>query len=135
MDQLVRDLKFTLRNLGRSPGLAVVIAASLALGIGANTAIFSLIRAVMLKSLPVQEPERLVLFHWHGESWPKGLNQSGSGGPRGYRASSRSQAYPFFRQVRTLTGEFDSVFAFAPLGADRLNTTLSAGGGAERVDG
>ena len=68
MDGFLRDLRFTIRNMGRSPGLAVVIAVSLALGIGANTAIFSLIHAVMMKSLPVQEPERLVLLHWFGET-------------------------------------------------------------------
>src|SRR5687768_11007926 len=102
----------------RSPGLAAVIAASLALGIGANTAIFSLIHAVMMKSLPVQEPERLRLLHWFGETWPRGLVQSGSGGPNNpaYKAASRSQAYPFFREVRKETGLFDAVFAFAPLG-------------------
>ncbi|HVD91008.1 MAG TPA: hypothetical protein VNC21_01950, partial [Vicinamibacterales bacterium] len=46
---MLRDVRFTVRNMARSPGLAVVIAVSLALGIGANTAIFSLIHAVMLK--------------------------------------------------------------------------------------
>src|SRR4051812_50178757 len=81
MDGFFKDLRFTVRNMGRSPGLAVVIAVSLALGIGANTAIFSLIRAVMLKSLPVQDPDRLVLLHWYGEAWPRGVSQSGSGGP------------------------------------------------------
>ena len=68
VDSVFRDLRFTLRNMGRSPGLAIVIAVSLALGIGANTAIFSLIHAVMLKSLPVQEPERLALLHWYGDA-------------------------------------------------------------------
>jgi hypothetical protein len=70
MGGVLRDVRFTLRNMGRSPGLAIVIAISLALGIGANTAIFSLIHAVMLKSLPVEEPDRLVLLHWYGETWP-----------------------------------------------------------------
>jgi predicted permease len=137
MDGLLRDLKFSLRNMARSPGLAAVIAASLALGIGANTAIFSLIRAVMMKSLPVREPERLVLFHWRGDTWPRGLNQSGSGGPNNpaYKAASRSQAYPFFRIVAAQTDLFEQAFAFAPLGGERRNTTLSADNGAERVDG
>ena len=137
MDGFFRDLRFTVRNMGRSPGLAVVIAVSLALGIGANTAIFSLIRAVLLRSLPVQDPERLVLLHWHADAWPRGLNQSGSGGPGNpaYKAASRSLAYPFFRELEAQTATFASVFAFAPLGSDRRNTTLSADGGAERVDG
>ena len=123
--------------MGRSPGLAAVIALSLALGIGANTAIFSLIRTVLLKGLPVQDPDRLVLLHWHGEAWPGGLNQSGSGGPRNpvYPASSRSQAYPFFREIHKQSDLFESVFAFAPLGSDRRNITVAADNAAERADG
>jgi predicted permease len=137
MESMLRDVRFSLRNMGRSPGLAVVIAVSLALGIGANTAIFSLIHAVMLESLPVHDPERLVLLHWHGTAWPRGLNQSGKGGPANpaYKAASRSQAYPFFQELRRETGVFESVFAFAPLGSERRNVTLAADGGAERVDG
>jgi len=137
MDHFVRDLKYAARNLTRTPGLALVIVGSLALGIGANTAIFSLIRTVILKGLPVREPERLVLLHWYGEAWPRGLSQSGRGGPNNpaYQAASRSQAYPFFRIVAAQTDLFESVFAFAPLGSERGNTTLSSDGGAERVDG
>jgi macrolide transport system ATP-binding/permease protein len=136
VDAMLRDLRFTLRNMGRSPGLALVIAASLALGIGANTAIFTLIRDVMMKSLPVPEPERLVMLHWFGERWPKGLNQSGSGGPNNpaYKSASRSLAYPFFRELQKDTGSYEAVFAFAPLGSERQNTTLTADGSAERVD-
>jgi len=137
VESVFRDLRFTLRNMGRSPGLAIVIALSLALGIGANTAIFSLIHAVMMKSLPVQEPERLALLHWYGDAWPRGLNQSGTGGPNNpaYKAASRSLPYPFFQTVRHETGLFDAVFAFAPLGAERNNVTLATDGGGERVDG
>jgi predicted permease len=60
LEDLGKDLRYTARTLRRSPGFLVVSVLSLALGIGANTAIFSLINAVMLRSLPVQEPERLV---------------------------------------------------------------------------
>lgn len=137
MDGFLKDLRFTLRNMGRSPGLAAVIALSLALGIGANTAIFSLIRTVLLNGLPVQDPDQLVLLHWRGEAWPGGLSQSGSGGPRNpaYQASSRSQAYPFFREIHKQSDLFESVFAFAPLGSDRRNVTVTADNAAERVDG
>jgi predicted permease len=137
MDGFLRDLRFTLRNMGRSPGLAAVIAVSLALGIGANTAIFSLIRAVMLESLPVRDPGRLVLMHWHADAWPRGLNQSGSGGPSNpaYKAASRSLPFPFARALAEETALFESVFAFAPLGPERQNTTLADDSGGERVDG
>jgi macrolide transport system ATP-binding/permease protein len=136
MDGLFRDIRFALRNMARSPGLAGAIAISLALGIGANTAIFSLIRAVLLKTLPVQQPERLVLFYWGADAWPPGLNQSGAGGPRDtvWRSSSRSLAFPLVHEL-TSASEFSSVFAFAPLGMGRENTTLASGGTAGRVDG
>jgi predicted permease len=60
LEDIGQDLRYAARTLGRSPGFLVVSVLSLALGIGANTAIFSLIDAVMLRSLPVQHPERLV---------------------------------------------------------------------------
>ena len=60
LEDLWKDLRYTSRTLGRSPGFLAVSVLSLALGIGANTAVVSLINAVLLRSLPVQEPERLV---------------------------------------------------------------------------
>src|SRR5215472_700617 len=60
LEDIGQDLRYAARTLGRSPGFLMVSVLSLALGIGANTAIFSLIDAVMLRSLPVQDPERLV---------------------------------------------------------------------------
>lgn len=60
MDGALLDLRFALRAIGRNPGFAAVVALVLALGIGANTAIFSLVNAALLRLLPVREPERLV---------------------------------------------------------------------------
>ncbi|HSC29601.1 MAG TPA: ABC transporter permease [Vicinamibacterales bacterium] len=137
MDGFLRDFRFAVRNMGRNPGLLAVVALSLGLGIGANTAIFTLLRAVVLRNLPVREPDRLVLFHWGAETWPGGLDQSGAGGPRQtpWRVSSRSLPFPFFRELAGHTSLFSAVFAFAPLGPSRQNITLAAGGSGERVDG
>jgi macrolide transport system ATP-binding/permease protein len=137
MDALIQDIRFTLRHMAKHMSLTTVIAVSLALGIGANTAIFSLIRSLILRELPVQEAERLVLFHWGADAWPKGLSNSGAGGPTGtgWRATSRSLPFPFFRQIANDTTLFSSVFAFAPLGMSRQNVTVAAGGSGERVDG
>ncbi|HKG90587.1 MAG TPA: ABC transporter permease, partial [Gemmatimonadaceae bacterium] len=61
MDSLLRDLKFTLRTLSRAPAFTAAVAITLALGIGANAAIYSVINGVLLKPLPYAEPERLVM--------------------------------------------------------------------------
>src|SRR5262249_6108207 len=63
-DEMFQDLRFGVRMLLRSKGSTIVAVLSLALGIGANTALFSVVDAVLLKTLPVKEPERLALFEW-----------------------------------------------------------------------
>lgn len=68
LDDWSRDIRYACRTMWRSPGFAVTAVLSLALGIGANAAIFSLVDQVLLRRLPVNEPERLVHLDWAGNS-------------------------------------------------------------------
>src|SRR5690348_2403803 len=71
LEDLIADSRYALRSFRTNPALVCVIVTSLALGIGANTAIFSVINAVSLKMLPVRDPERLVLLNWSSKAWPE----------------------------------------------------------------
>ena len=81
MSTLIQDLRYGLRMLARNPGFTVVAALTLALGIGANTAIFSLFDAVILRPLPYPNPEQLVgLGQWRNQKG-EGYIQTGVSAP------------------------------------------------------
>src|ERR1044072_369582 len=88
---MFQDIRYGIRMLLKKPGFTAVAVLSLALGIGANTAIFSLLDAVLLKTLPVERPDQLVLF---GKGENMGMTM---GFPDG---STDLYSYPFYRQVQ-----------------------------------
>lgn len=63
LDSLWKDVRYSLRGLFKRPAFTIIALVILALGVGANTAIFTLLNAVVLKQLPVNKPEELVLFY------------------------------------------------------------------------
>src|SRR5580700_5200867 len=103
-DDMLQDVRYALRALRSSPGFAAIAILSLALGIGANTAIFSLINAVILRTLPVSHPEQLVelVMKSEGSNW---------------------FTNPIWEQVRDRQDVFSGAFAYSP---NRLN--LAVGG-------
>jgi predicted permease len=105
-DDFFRDLQIGVRMLGRQWGSSVILVLTLALGIGANTAVFSLIETVFLRPLPVHAPERLVFFS--GD--PGGGSLSGGAPPEGVWRLFSSAAADF---LRATTSPFESVATFA----------------------
>jgi predicted permease len=71
LDELVGNVRYAIRSVRHAPGVAAVAVVSLALGIGVNTAIFSVVNAVVLKRLPVEDPDRLVALSWRAKEFPE----------------------------------------------------------------
>jgi predicted permease len=118
---MFHDLRYGVRLLLKHKGFTLVAALSLALGIGANTALFSVVDAVLLRTLPVKEPSRLVLFEWQSGSAfrTNGMRGSFVSGPPGTRVASvfRYDIIEKMRQARAAATDdpLNDLFAFGPI--------------------
>ena len=116
LDTAFRDFKYALRTLARTPGFTVIAILTLALGIGANTAIFTLLDQILLRLLPVKNPQELVLLTMHGRHY--GSNWGGN-----------AISHPMFRDFAAHNDVFADMF-----GRFAFSGSLSFNGQAERVD-
>src|SRR5579864_60676 len=117
MSHLWQDVRFALRTLKKSPIFVMVAVLSLALGIGANTAIFTLVDQVLLRLLPVKDPQQLVMF------WGRGHHYGSNNGR--YRLS-----YPMYVDFRDHNQVFNGMFC-----QWETDMSIAFNGKTERVSG
>jgi predicted permease len=138
-EQLAQDLRYGLRMMRAQPLFTALATLSLALGIGANTAIYSFMDAVLLRSLPVQHPGELIILNWHTKDFPSvshSFNGSNYKDPKtGF--TSGNFPYPAFETLRAMKNVCSTIFAFGGAGrpnvlvqgqAELANAELASGG-------
>jgi predicted permease len=118
LETLLNDVRFGFRMLAKAPGFTAVAVLTLALGIGATTAIFSVLNAVMLQSMPVRNPQELVVLRWSAHARPQDVGTSSFGDcHRSERNATLSGgcsfSYPMFKEIRARADVFSNVTAFA----------------------
>lgn len=128
MYALTQDLRYAIRQIRRSPGFMFTAVLTLALGVGANTAIFSLLDQALLRALPVQDPGQLVVLQDTGTVWDGHLSDHGAG-------ANESFSYPMYRDLRDRGTPFDGLLGTAPADVGITRNHASESAKAELVTG
>ncbi|HVH85667.1 MAG TPA: ABC transporter permease [Terriglobales bacterium] len=132
LETLLQDLRYGTRTLLKAPGFTVVAVVTLALGIGANSAIFSAVHSVLLKDLPVREPEKLKLLDWSyapGWRFPEKFQLHSNGHwetDSAGRPASESFLLQFLKEFRS-TKLFSTLYGFSPPSTVNANGAMTVG--------
>jgi predicted permease len=131
-EQIAQDLRYGLRMMTANPSFTAMAVLSLALGIGANTAIYSFLDSLTMRALPVQHPEQLAVIHWQSKAQPAVIGSMSGTRRRDARHGVNSPNYPYaaFDLFRADSDVFSNLFAYARGG--RTNTIVE--GQAEILD-
>ena len=113
MNGLGHDLRYAFRSLARRPGLAVAAIATLALGIGANVAVFSVVDGLILRRLPVRDPSSLALLTWSARSWPKVVQDLEGSSRKEDSGETWTTSFPFpvYEAIASRSRAFSRTFA------------------------
>ncbi|HUR19537.1 MAG TPA: ABC transporter permease, partial [Vicinamibacterales bacterium] len=124
MAALIRDLRLAVRVLLRTKGWTAVVLVSLALGIGANTALFTAVNGLLLQTVEAREPERLVRFNWSGQNdMVRSSSDYGYSGVVGTRSVRSTFSFAMFEEFRKANSTLTDLAAGAPMGS--LNVILN----------
>jgi predicted permease len=115
---MIRDLKHAVRVLLRSKGWSAVVLLSLALGIGANTALFTAVNGLLIQTVPVPDPDSLVRLKWSGENdMVRNSSDYGFSRPVEGRDVRSTFSHPIYKELRTANQTLTDLFASAPAGS------------------
>ena len=115
-EQLMQDVRYGLRTMAANPLFTAMAALSLALGIGANTAIYSFMDAILLRSLPVQHPEQLVVLNWRAKDRPEVIHgQNGTRHRDAIGTTSPNHPFAAFQLLRSNQDTLSTLFAYATM--------------------
>jgi predicted permease len=112
-ETVLQDIRFALRMMRKNPGFTAVAVLTLALGIGANTASFSLVNAILLRSLPVRNPQELRVINWQGNIHPNRPSYCRLTETQGGEKAGNVFNYPTYCEFRDRCDRLAEVFAFS----------------------